>query len=226
MNSQESFVAGARDVAPALVGNVPFGIIVGVTAVSVGFEPVTIIAMSGLMFAGAAQLAMIDLLGEAAPLAIVVLTGLVVNLRYVMYSATISQYFTEYGPRWRGVVAAFLLDITFAMSVTKLDEDSTVEAAPYYLGVGIPLWLTWVSATAAGALLGAGVPGSWHLEFAIPLVFLGLLAPAIDDHATAVAGIVAGLVAVALVDVPFNVGLLGGALSGILAGAIAGRNGD
>ena len=224
MNSQESFLAGVRDVAPALVGNVPFGIIVGVTAVSVGFEPVTIIAMSGLMFAGAAQLAMIDLLGEAAPLAIVVLTGLVVNLRYVMYSATISQYFNDYGPRWRSIIAAFLLDITFAMSVTKLDEDSTVEAAPYYIGVGIPLWLTWVSATAAGALLGAGVPGSWHLEFAIPLVFLGLLAPAVDDQATAVAGIVAGLVAVALVDVPFNVGLLGGALAGILAGAFAGRD--
>ena len=70
--------------APALIGNVPFGVIVGVTAVSVGFDPFEVVAMSGLMFAGAAQLAMIDLLGEAAPLVIVVLTGLVVNLRYVM----------------------------------------------------------------------------------------------------------------------------------------------
>lgn len=223
MNSQESFVEGAREVAPALLGNVPFGVIVGVTAVGVGFDPFSAVAMSALMFAGAAQLAMIDLLEEAAPLAIVVVTGLVVNLRYVMYSASVSQYFSEYGPRRRGIVAAFLLDITFAMTVTKLDDEADVEAAPYYLGVGVPLWLTWVGATAAGAVLGAGVPPSWHLEFAVPLVFLGLLAPAIDDRSTAVAGAVAGLVAVGLNDAALNVGLLAGAVAGIVAGAVVGR---
>lgn len=223
MNRQQSFIEGVRDVAPALVGNVPFGIIVGVTAVGIGFDPVAIVAMSGLLFAGAAQLAMIDLLGEAAPLAIVVVTGLVVNLRYVMYSATISQYLTEYGPKWRGIVAAFLLDITFAMSVTKLSDDADVEAAAYFLGVGIPLWLTWVSATAAGAVLGAGVPASWNLEFAVPLVFLALLAPAIEDGSTAVAAAVGGVVAVALTGAPFNAGLLAGASAGIVAGAAAGR---
>lgn len=223
MNRQESFVEGFRDVAPALVGNVPFGVIVGVTAVGLGFDPVAAVAMSGLMFAGAAQLAMMDLLGEAAPLAIVVLTGLVVNLRYVMYSATFSQYLADYGPRWRGAIAALLIDITFAMSVTRVDEDPDVDVAGYYMGVGVPLWATWVSATAAGAILGAGVPASWHLEFAVPLVFLALLAPAIKDSSTAVAGGVGGVVAVALTGIPFNAGLLAGALAGVVAGAIAGR---
>jgi len=223
VNRQESFIEGARDVAPALVGNVPFGVIVGVTAVGIGIDPFAIVAMSGLLFAGAAQLAMIDLLGEAAPLAIVVLTGLVVNLRYVMYSATISQYLTEYGPKWRGVVAAFLIDITFAMSVTKVTDEPAVDTVAYYLGVGIPLWITWVSATAAGALLGASVPASWHLDFAVPLVFMALLAPAVEDGSTAVAAAVGGVVAVALTGVAFNAGLLAGASAGILAGAVAGR---
>ncbi|MGM0397532.1 MAG: AzlC family ABC transporter permease [Halobacteriota archaeon] len=223
MNRQESFVHGARDVAPALVGNVPFGVIVGVTAVKTGFDPVAAVAMSGLMFAGAAQLAMMELLRDAAPLAIVVLTGLVVNLRYVMYSATFSQYLTDYGPRWRGAIAALLIDITFAMSVTKVEEEPAIDTAGYYMGVGIPLWATWVSATAAGAILGAGVPASWQLEFAVPLVFLALLAPAVKDSSTAVAGGVGGGVAIALTGIPFNAGLLGGALAGVVAGAVAGR---
>lgn len=223
MNRQESFIEGARDVAPALVGNVPFGVIVGVTAVGIGIDPVAIVAMSGLVFAGAAQLAMIEMLGEAAPLAIVVLTGLVVNLRYVMYSATFSQYVADYGPRWRGVIAALLIDITFAMAVTKVEDDPSVDTAAYYLGVGVPLWLTWVSMTAVGAILGAGVPASWQLEFAVPLVFLALLAPAIRNRSTAVAGGVGGGVAVLLTGIPFNAGLLGGAMAGILAGAVAGR---
>lgn len=223
MNRRESFLEGARDVAPALVGNVPFGVIVGVTAVSIGFDPFAVVAMSGLLFAGAAQLAMIELLGEGAPLLIVVLTGLVVNLRYVMYSASIGRYFAEYSPRWRAALSAFLIDITFAMTVTRADDGPEVDAAAYYLGVSIPLWIVWVSATAAGALLGASVPASWQLEFAVPLVFLALLAPAIKNRSTAVAAGVSGTLAVALSGLAFNAGLLVAATGGIAAGALAGR---
>ena len=123
----------------------------------------------------------------------------------------------------RAVLPALLIDITFAMTVTKADDDPDVDTAAYYLGVGMPLWVVWVSATAAGAVLGAGVPASWHLEFTVPLVFLALLAPAITDRSTAVAGGVGGVVAVALTGVAFNAGLLVAAVAGVSAGAIAGR---
>lgn len=221
MNSGESFRKGVREVAPALVGNVPFGIIVGVTTVGVGVDPLSTVAMSGFMFAGAAQLAMVDLLSRHAPVVIVVLTGLVVNLRYVMYSASISRYFADYSAGWKALLAAFLLDIDYAMSVNEYEENPAVSRRWYYLGVAIPLWLNWVAATAVGALLGAGVPESWHLGFAVPLVFMALLAPAVENPTTAIAAATGGIVAVGLVGLPFNLGLVAGAVAGVLGGAVA-----
>lgn len=221
MNGRESFGEGVRAVAPALLGNVPFGLIVGVTMVDVGLDPLSAIAMSATMFAGAAQLAMLDLLQRSAPLAIVVLTGLVVNLRYVMYSASIARHFEDHSLRWRAGIAAFLLDVTYAMSVQRFDREPATEKGWYYLGVAIPLWTVWVVATAVGALLGAAIPGSWQLEFAVPLVFLALLAPAVDNPASAIAAGAAGAGAVVLAGLPFNLGLVTGALVGIVAGALA-----
>lgn len=221
MNGRESFLAGVRDVAPALVGNVPFGVIVGVTAVNVGIDPIAAVAMSGLVFAGAAQLAMIDLVAASAPVAIVVLTGLVVNLRYLMYSASIARHFEDRGPGWKATIAALLLDVNYAMSVTRFQDDASVVRRWYYLGLAIPLWVNWIAATAVGAVLGAGVPPSWHLEFAVPLVFLALLAPAVDDVGTAIAAGAGGAAAVGLAGLPFNLGLVTGAVVGVLAGAVS-----
>ena len=67
----QSFRTGVREVSPALLGFLPFGIIVGVAAVNVGFGPIAAVAMSGLIFAGAAQLAMIEILRTNAPIVIV-----------------------------------------------------------------------------------------------------------------------------------------------------------
>lgn len=219
MNGRESFVEGAGDVAPALLGNVPFGLIAGVAIVDVGFDPVAAVVMSGAMFAGAAQLAMVDLLSTGAPLAVVVATGLVVNLRYVMYSASIARHFADHSRGWKAAIAAFLLDIDYAMSVNRFEEEPRPVKRWYYLGVAVPLWANWVAATAVGALLGANIPDAWHLEFAIPLVFLALLAPAVEDPSTALAAGVAGTAAVVLAGLPFNLGLVAGATVGIVAGA-------
>lgn len=218
---QSAFVQGMRDVAPAIPANVPFGVVVGVTAVGVGMSALEVVGMSMFVFAGAAQIAAIDLIGKNAPAAIVVLTVLVVNLRYVMYSASIAPYFTRYSKRWRLLLAYFLLDVDYALSVTTFAEDETADRRWYYLGTAVPIWMTWVAATTAGAVLGASVPASWQLDFAIPLLFLSLLAPAISDRRTVAAAVGGGVVAVAGAGLPFNLGLVTGALMGITAGLVA-----
>ena len=75
----------------------------------------------------------------------------------------------------------------------------------------------------AGVLLGATIPASWSLDFAIPLVFLALLVPAIRDRPSAIAAAVGGLVALGANDVAYNLGLIIGAVSGIAAGVVAER---
>lgn len=222
--SRSAFLSGVRDVLPALPANVPFGVIAGVATVAVGVDPAQAVAFAGLLFAGAAQVAAVELIGDSAPVAVVVATALVVNLRYVMYSASVATYFRDLSTRWKVVVAFFLLDVTYALSVSKFDAPDAPDVETgrwYYLGTALPLWATWVGASLVGIVFGASVPESWHLDFAIPLLFTGLLVPALEDAPSYVAGAVAGALAVAGAGLPFNVGILAAGAGGIVAGLLA-----
>jgi 4-azaleucine resistance transporter AzlC len=212
--------AGFLAVAPAIPANVAFGLVTGVAILETGLTGVEGVAMSALWFAGAAQLAALDLLQGNAPIAVVVLTALVVNARYVMYSAAISPYLEQFSRPSRWAAAFFLLDITFALSVTAFETDTDRDELAYYLGTAVPLWVVWVASTATGVLLGAGIPPAWGIDFAIPLVFLALLAPSIDGRASIVAAAIGGLGTTIGTGIPFNLGLVIAALCGVVVAVL------
>jgi len=89
----DDLFAGVRATLPLLLGLIPFGLVAGIAAVDAGLSPTQAVGLSAIVFAGAAQLAAIDLLGRDASLAVVVLTAVVINLRMMMYSASIAPYF-------------------------------------------------------------------------------------------------------------------------------------
>ncbi len=216
----EDILAGVRDVSPLLLGIVPFGLVAGIAAVEVGFTLVQAVGLSVIVFAGASQLAALELLGENAPLAVVIGTAVVINLRMVMYSASIAPHFARYGARIRAALAYVLTDQAYALSVAEFAENDDRSRWKYYLGAAGSLWIIWQVATIVGVVLGAGVPEEWGLTFAVPLVFLALLVPAMKDRPSTVAGAVGGSVAVVAAGLPLNLGLLAGALGGIVAGLI------
>ncbi|MFB6224168.1 MAG: AzlC family ABC transporter permease [Haloarcula sp.] len=215
-----AFRRGVRDVAPLLLGIVPFGLVAGIAAVNAGVGLPGAVGLSVVVFAGASQLAMLELLGQNAPLSVVVATAVVINLRLLMYSASIAPYFRTFTDRWKAVLAYVLTDQAYALSVASYRSDRETDRKWYYLGVAVTLWVVWQVATVAGALLGTGVPDAWGLEFAIPLVFLAILVPAIEDRSTGVAAVVGGTVAVVGAGFPLNLGLLVASGVGITAGVL------
>ncbi|WP_424000150.1 AzlC family ABC transporter permease [Haloarcula salina] len=215
-----AFRRGARDAVPLLLGIVPFGLVAGIAAVNAGFGLPTAVGLSVVVFAGASQIAALELLGQDAPLSVVVATAVVINLRYLMYSASIAPYFREFTARWKAGLAYVLTDQAYAISVASYRSDRPVDRKWYYLGAAVTLWAVWQVTTVAGALLGTGVPDAWGLEFAIPLVFLAILVPAIEDRASAVAAVVGGALAVVGAGLPLNLGLLVGSAVGIAAGVV------
>lgn len=221
--SRYAFLAGFRDVAPMMLGVAPFGMITGVSAVSIGLTPVEAIGMSVLVFAGASQLAGIALLGQGATFAVIVLTTFMVNLRMAMYSASLAGWLRDVRVGTRVSMAYVMTDQAYAFSILRFPREPSMPRRDYYLGAALPLWLLWQATTAAGAFLGASVPESWQLEFAIPLTFLALLAPAVRNRPGFVAALVGGSLALALQSLPFNLGLVVAALSGIAAGSMAER---
>ncbi|MFC5970425.1 AzlC family ABC transporter permease [Halomarina salina] len=223
MDRRRSVLAGVRDVAPFLLGIVPFGLIAGAAVVAADLPPELAVGLSVLVFAGASQLAAIDLLGADANAAVVVLTVLVINLRMMMYSASLAPYLDRLSLRERVPVAYLLTDQAFALSVTRFEESADVTRTWYYLGVALSLWTVWQVCTVVGVAVGTSVPEDVPLTFAVPLTFLALLVPAVKNRASAGAALVGGGVALALVTAPFNLGLLAGALAGVVAGLVAER---
>ena len=212
--------AGVRDVSPLLLGIAPFGLVAGIAAVNAGLGLAEAVGMSVIVFAGASQLAAIELIGENAPLAVVIGTAVVINLRVVMYSASIAPHFADYGRKLRAGLAYLLTDQAYAISVAEFEANPGRSRWRYYLGAAGALWVVWQIGTVVGVVVGAGVPDAWGLTFAVPLVFLALLVPAMKDRPTTAAAVAAGAVTVVAGGLPLNLGLLTGAVSGIAVGLL------
>ena len=217
----QTFNAGMLAVAPMLPGVAPFGVIAGLTAVGTGLSSLQAMAMSVTIFAGASQLATLQLIGEGALPAVILLTALTVNLRFAMYSASLAPHFQHLGRGWRLPLAYLLVDQNYATSIQRFlhgGPDGREHGHWFYLGGGVTLWMTWQTATAVGVFMGANVPSGLSLDFAIPLVFMVLLVPALRDRAHVVAALTGGLVATFAAGMPLHLGIVAGALSGISAG--------
>ena len=222
-NSREDFVSGLKDVAPVVPGFIPFAMITGVVAVKSGLSDVQAIAMSFFMFAGASQLAAVELLEQNAAIAVVVAAALIINLRFMMYSASIATYFQHISKWRRSVLASMLVDQVYAMTYVRFTEDESTNRTAYYLGVAVPSWGVWQAGTVAGVFLGSDLPSGWGIDFVVPLLFLALLFPTIDDWSTAGAAVVGGLVAVAGMNLPLQLGLITGGVVGMITGLILER---
>ena len=214
---------GLRDVTPIVLSVFPYGLVVGGAAVGAGLTVAQATGFSLLVNAGAAQLAVIDLLGRGAPLAVAVVTALVINARLLMYSASMAPHLQEEPVGWRAVGAYFMIDPAYALSIVKIEGDADVDPLWYYLGVGTPLLPAWVLSTAVGAVAGSMIPDWLPLGFAVPMVFLALVVSAVGDRAAAAAAGTGAAVAVFGAGLPLNLGLLSGGLVGIAAGMVAER---
>jgi 4-azaleucine resistance transporter AzlC len=215
-----AFRSGVRDFAPIILGVIPFGAIAGIAAVDAGFTVGQAIGMSIVVLAGAAQLAVIELLAQDAAIVTIVVTALIINARFVMYSASLARYVTELPRPQKAAVAYLLTDQAYAFSINRFTSQSEPPRIrfAYYTGVGMSLWVVWQIATAAGALLGTFVPENLSLDFAIPLVFIALLVPALRDRSDVWAAAVAAVLAVAAIGLPYNLSLITAALAGVAAG--------
>lgn len=231
--ARAELLAGAKAVAPMLVGVIPFGLVAGATPVTSDLGGETAIGLSTLVFAGASQLAATDVLADGAGALVAVIAACTINLRMVLYSASLAPYLTHVPLRRRLFMAYLLTDQAYAVSITRWNAEAgqaleggpppeVERRVPYYLGAGLLLWVNWQIVTVIGVLVGNAVPDSLPLDFAVPLVFLVLLVPAITSRPAAVAAMVGGGVAVLSLEAGADhLSVLLGAIAGIAAGAAA-----
>lgn len=232
VTARAELLAGAKAVAPMLVGVIPFGLVAGATPATTGLGGGAAIGLSTIVFAGASQLAAADALADGSSALVAVIAACTINLRLLLYSASLAPHLAEVPMRRRLLIGYLLTDQAYAVSITRWSAEVDAEAAggppapgiahkvPFYLGAAVTLWANWQICTIIGVLIGAALPDSLPLDFAVPLVFLVLLVPAITTRPAAVAATVGGLGALAAAEGGAgHLGVLIGALVGILAGA-------
>ncbi len=218
----QSLRAGALDVAPILLGVVPFGLIYGVAATEAGLGSLSAFLMSSIVFAGAAQLVIVDLLAQNAAWPVILVTALVINLRMAMYGASLAPHFAHWSPWWKRVGAYLVTDQAFAVSIIRYEKPmAELPKRWYYFGAAVALWLVWQCSTMTGIALGATIPASWELDFAVPLTFMALLVPSIKDRNSMLAALGAGVAAALTSTMIFKLGIITSALIGVLVGYFA-----
>jgi predicted branched-subunit amino acid permease len=216
---RSAFAAGGRAALPVLLGIVPFGAITGVAMVASGIAPLAAMLMSIIVFAGASMVASAQLLAQGTPAALIILATLFINLRFMMYSASLRLHFAQLPLRWRLLIAYLQADNVYGLTLARFAEHpQDREKLEFFLGAAIPIWLAWQGAVLAGILIGAGVPASWRLDFAAPLAFIAMTVPFLRDRAMIAAALAAGLTVVAANGLPLRLNLLLAALAGIGAG--------
>ena len=214
------FTAGA----PLIAGVLPFALIYGALARELGLSLAQTSGMSLAVFAGSAQLVFLNLWGQGASLAALIVACLVINLRLAMYSASLAPHLAGSGPLRRHCAAYFLTDESYGTSLGRFLSPRPQPASPFFffLGSAGPCWLSWQLGGVAGHLAGAFIPESAGrvLGLAVPLVFLALLTPLMARGPRLTAALTAMVVAVAGAGLPLNLGLIGAIVSGLAAGLI------
>lgn len=221
MRMNKDFYAGARGALPILIGVIPFAMISGVAGVSVGLTFFESMGMSVIVFAGASQLVVFQLMSAGSPWIIMVLTAWVINLRFTMYSATLAPYLQKLSLGQKSLLSYMLSDQAFGISMSHFVTNEEVNHRWFYFGAALTIWIAWQISAVIGTLLGALIPASWSLDFAFPLSFMALMFGALRDRPTVVAALAGGMIAVLAKGLPYNIGLVLATFLGIAAGYLS-----
>ena len=187
--------------------------------VASGIAPAVAMLISIVVFAGASMVAAAQLLASGTPALLVVLTTLFINLRFMMYSASLRLHFGREPLGWRLLMAYLQADNVYGLTIMRYaDKPDAPGERDFFMGAALVVWAAWQLAVGAGILIGAGVPASWRLEFAAPLAFIAMTIPLLRDRAMVGAAIVAGITVVASNSLPFKLSIPLAALAGIGAG--------
>lgn len=220
--AKSAYLRGLLDGLPFVVVVFPFATLFGLLAVEAGLHVLEALVFSLVVIAGAAQFTALQLLQEEAPTVIVLASSLAVNLRMAMYSASLTPFIGS-APLWQRACAAYLIvDQSYLVSIAKFESTphmSIPQRMAYFFGAVTPIAPLWYVGTVIGALLGAQVPETWALDFALPIAFLAMIAPMFRTLAHVIAALTAVVVSLMAAGVPYSLGIIIGGAAGMLAGA-------
>lgn len=220
----QGFVQGMRQQSRASVAILIWGFVTGIALYQYGLSLWQSLAMNGIVYAASAEAGVLPLLPNAAPLLIVMLTGAIVNLRFVIFSIALYPYFRRLSLIKKLFFSWFVGDVVFAWFLSKFSgttERGTDYQLGYYLGLATWNFVCYQVGGVLGIGLGTIVPRVWQLDFAAILSIIAILVPMCNTLPAIVGSVAAGICCVLFWNLPYNLGLVVGLVAGLAAAMIA-----
>lgn len=220
--TRKAFWQGAGHALPFMLMIAPFGLLFGVVATEAGFDLMQTMAMTVLVIAGAGQFSAVAVLVDHGPILIAVATGLAVNLRMAMYSASLAPYLGEAPLVKRALISYGLVDQNYLAAVRKYEATPQMtidERLGYFGGFFAMMAPVWYGSTLLGALVGSAIPPEYALDFALPITFVAMVAPSLRSLPHIAAAFVSVVVSLVLAFLPYNLWLLIAGLLAMMTGA-------
>lgn len=203
------FRDGARAMLPVVLAYAPLGLLVG-AQVAASTEPVAAWLGTWLIYGGAAQLAVLDVLGHGSGWVTAAVVGVLVNVRLAAFATAMHPEWRSASLRRRVAAAVMLTDAPWVVARNR-------PGAPreYYLGAAVSLFVVWPSMVSLGALMGGHLDATPIASLLLPLTLGAVVAPQLRQRPAAAAIVAAAVCAVATLPLPTGPAL---ALTGIVGG--------
>jgi len=219
--NRDAWNEGFKTGLPTLFGIAAWGLVVGIAMVKSGLTVPQALGMTLLVFAGSAQLASLPLIAAQAPIWVIFATALVVNLRFVIFSALLGPHFAHLPWKQRFYLGYISGDLTVALFLQRYPTLAPVAGKLSYLkGLMYPNWFAWQIGSIIGIFLGSAVPAEWGLGFAGTLAILCIMVPLMINNAALCGVVVAAAISVLAYDLPYKLGLLLAVLVGMVTAMV------
>lgn len=198
------YLLGAKTVLPMLGGTALFGLAAGAAVAPTTLPTGAQFALPVVFYTGVAQLSYAQLFALGAPFVSMVLTLVLINLRYMIYAAIASTWPQPPGLLLRIVIPYFVTETSFALAL----QADIRERVRFLVGVGMTMCVTWVAACTVGTLAAAQLPPLKH-AYALPAIVLApVLAGLLRARRRQLAAVLACAIGVVLAPLPYHIGPL------------------
>ncbi len=213
------FMRGLRAILPITAGVIPFGLVMGSIFSEANIPLLSAMVMNIFVFAGASQLAAVELMTQKASLYVVIATGVVINLRMLLYSAALAPVLKHSRTLTKMFGAYCITDQTYSVMMAESDRiAANADKIKFYFGASVGMISAWQVAVILGYVFGNFAPAAWSLDYAVPLSFVALLMPTLKNKIYILIAFISAGFSLLLKDIPYNLGLL---LSALIAMACA-----
>ena len=171
------FTQGLKDGIPIALGYLSVSFSVGIMALASGINVLQGAFMSLTNVTSAGQFAGIAVIASGGTILELILTQLIINLRYALMSLSLSQKLPEKMPLWQRMVVAFAnTDEIFAVAMGHAKSLTF----SYMIGLQLLPILGWTAGTVLGAVAGQVLPKAVGSALSVALygMFIAIVIPA------------------------------------------------